>query len=94
MSDIAHAPFTPEQVAIIKAWQELPYFHPLTCSGGGGKCSNLGDEIVMIPTERGLECPQCGRIQTSVPKICLKPINKEYHSSSILGAVYDTTDSD
>jgi ferredoxin-thioredoxin reductase catalytic subunit len=55
-------------------WQMNDFVHGLTCSGGGGDCSNeylipkiINDEVI-------LECPKCGRIQKTneVPDIVFK----------------------
>jgi hypothetical protein len=69
------APFSPEQVLMLKAWQEgnktfkmdlagdIIYVpaHPFTCCGHEGcKRSEREDDGVLVPTELGWTCP-CGK---------------------------------
>jgi hypothetical protein len=51
------APFTPEQVEALNAWQELGFVHPFTC----GTCSND-----LVAREEGWYCPTdgCGFTQS------------------------------
>jgi len=53
---IKEAPFTDEEVRILKLWQENDYLHPFTCC----------DHLTMKPTKEGMKCPKCGRLQTWV----------------------------
>lgn len=58
------APFTPEQVANLNAFQQSGRFHPFTCdlsSAGRSSRSECPDgEGVLIATENGWSCP-CGQ---------------------------------
>ena len=47
------APFTDEEVRILKLWQTNDYLHPYTCCDG---------EPMEVYTE-GLKCTICGRVQ-------------------------------
>jgi hypothetical protein len=63
----------------IEVWQGDPNHHELTCSGGGGECSDVKmvgkmiatSSLINISGQDGsklvLECPKCGRIQENVP---------------------------
>lgn len=48
------APFTPEQVKNLRAWQESDYVHPFTC------CNHQTMTVEMD----GFHCPKCGTVQT------------------------------
>lgn len=48
------APFTPEQVKNLRAWQASDYVHPFTCC----------DHQTMTVETDGFHCPKCGEIQT------------------------------
>lgn len=48
------APFTPEQVKNLRAWQESDYVHPFTCC----------DHQTMTVETDGFHCPKCGGVQT------------------------------
>lgn len=50
------APFTPEQVAMLKRWQCNSTAHPFTC----GKCHETSN---LIPTEAGWVCDYCDYTQ-------------------------------
>lgn len=52
---IKHAPWTPEEVEILKKYQDCEYFHPYTCHchGDDGQHPNL------VPTVDGWVCPKC-----------------------------------
>jgi hypothetical protein len=76
MSDLIHAPFTPEQRDALRAWQDCPWAHPLTC----GKCSS---PLPLIPEKRGLVCPACFGEQITVPALCLTLPD---HPAAILAA--------
>jgi hypothetical protein len=53
------APFTPEQVETLNAWQNLDHVHPFTCS--------CYPHDVLVATEKGWVCPKgeagCGHEQ-------------------------------
>jgi hypothetical protein len=51
----------------IEWWQRQDELHPLTCSGGGGPCSDVKRESVVRGCRVVLLCPDCGHIQTKVP---------------------------
>ena len=54
------APFTDEQVANLKRYQECAWVHPFTCcSDGECKRSERLDQGTLIPTNDGWVCP-CG----------------------------------
>ena len=55
-SNPIYAPFTDEQVRILNIWQNNEHWHPYTC------CNHEN----MIPTNEGLKCPICERIQNWV----------------------------
>jgi hypothetical protein len=61
--DVVHAPWTPEQVAQIQAFQDNPMFHELTCSTHSGQSLEV--------TADGLECSACDYRQTWVPSAVL-----------------------
>lgn len=64
MSDQIHAPFDDDTREKLRAWQDCPWAHPLTC----GKCSS---SMPLIPEKRGLVCPNCYHAQETVPAVCL-----------------------
>lgn len=55
-SEMKTAPFTDNEVRILKLWQENDYLHPYTCC----------DHEPMKATHEGLKCDRCGRLQESV----------------------------
>ena len=55
-TDTRLAPFTDEEVRILKLWQENEYLHPYTCCDG---------EAMEVSTD-GLKCAKCGRQQNWV----------------------------
>jgi len=57
------APFTDEQVAAIRRWQEDPRVHPLTC--GNDRC---GADLEV--DRDGLRCPRCDYTQPWAPDVC------------------------
>lgn len=50
--EIKRAPFTDDEVRILKLWQENDYLHPYTCCGE-----------TMEPTHNGLKCHVCEKLQ-------------------------------
>lgn len=48
------APFTAEQVAMLREYQQDDYVHPFTCC----------DHQTMTVETDGFHCPKCGRVQT------------------------------
>lgn len=50
---IKEAPFTDDEVRILKLWQENEYLHPYTCCDGDA----------MIVENSGLKCGKCGNQQ-------------------------------
>lgn len=70
---MSRRPFTPplsaEEVDLLGVYQASPWVHPLTCNGGVAPMEHVHDhEVILRPTVDGLLCPECGRIQTWVPK--------------------------
>lgn len=55
-SEMKNAPFTDDEVRILKLWQENDFLHPYTCCRGEA----------MNVTHEGLKCGTCGRLQESV----------------------------
>jgi hypothetical protein len=58
------APWTPEEVRNLEAWQASPRFHPYTCT----YCRDadgypLQDEHRLVPTTNGWRCPTCNMRQ-------------------------------
>lgn len=47
---IKNAPFTDEEVRVLKLWQENEFLHPYTCCDGEP----------MIAENEGLKCEKCG----------------------------------
>lgn len=50
----AEAPFSFDQIEALKIFQDSAVFHPYTC---------ICADINLVPTEVGLICPACRRIQ-------------------------------
>lgn len=67
------APWTDEQVAHLMRWQECVGVHPYTC---GGRDDHYGEHqsVAMLPTVNGLECPECGWLQTWAHDFSLRPV--------------------
>lgn len=69
------APFTPEQVEALRAWQACPWTHSLTCSGGSLEdCISGFADVAMLVYPEGLACPECQRTQLTVPVMCFGPL--------------------
>jgi hypothetical protein len=74
-----HAPFNDFAQQRLRDWQECPWTHPLTCSGGndGATCPSKADahpgnaQVVLEVSAQGLRCPGCGRLQEWAPDLCL-----------------------
>lgn len=49
-SKLKMAPFSEDEIRILKLWQENEYLHPYTCCDGNA----------MIVEESGLKCEKCG----------------------------------
>ncbi|GAS98895.1 uncharacterized protein RMCC_5860 [Mycolicibacterium canariasense] len=63
-----HAPWTPEQVAVINRFQREAHIHPFTC----GKCT---PHSTLIATADGWMCPNnCGYAQDWVPAYMTDPV--------------------
>jgi hypothetical protein len=56
------APWTEEQVGLLRQWQAAGFVHPYTCFSRGEGCnrSQREDDGVLIPTTEGWVCP-CGK---------------------------------
>lgn len=69
--DQIKAPFTPEQVEVLKLWQACDWVHPFTCGGDRSdqahqdyaKLHNLRDTGILVPSTTGWTCPVCGYTQ-------------------------------
>jgi hypothetical protein len=68
--DFVDAPFLPEQVASLNAYQSSGRMHPFTCAGDRGdaahrayQAENGGDLGQLVATEMGWICPVCGSTQ-------------------------------
>lgn len=55
MIDLLHAPFTPDEVASLNAYQHSGAFHPFTCPGR----ILDGTEHILEATEHGWRCAHC-----------------------------------
>lgn len=49
---ILQAPFTPDQVASLNAYQDAEVMHPFTCGGDHGSTK-------LVATPEGWICPEC-----------------------------------
>jgi len=58
MQTTVDAPFQPDQIDAINAYQQSRRFHPFTCQ--------TGDRGVLAATTQGLVCPYCDYTQTWV----------------------------
>lgn len=64
MSNNWVAPWTVEQVLILRKWQESRAVHPYTCANrNNSPHPDERDTGVLIPTLRGWICPWCGYTQ-------------------------------
>lgn len=63
------APFPPAVVEALRAWQQCPWVHPLTCGGFG--CEWRGPLLVI---EDGLYCEKCGTLHEASPAVCVGPL--------------------
>jgi rubrerythrin len=70
MSEKEQAPFTPEQVEALNAFQNSGQFHPFTCGGNRTDEAHTkyqkehgGDFGQLVATEEGWVCPVCGYTQ-------------------------------
>lgn len=59
MSDLVRAPWTPQQVDNLNAWQARGNVHPYTCTGDHGDQR----ERTLLATEEGWICRTCGYTQ-------------------------------
>lgn len=57
------APFTPEQVVHLDAWQHGAGFHPFTCPNRADHPILHGDKGILTPTVRGWICQFCDYTQ-------------------------------
>lgn len=60
-TDVRCAPFTDDEVRILKLWQENDYLHPYTCCDG---------EAMEVGVD-GFKCAKCGRQQNWVDDFAL-----------------------
>lgn len=74
--DKIKAPFTQEQVENLNRFQSLGYVHPFTC--GNDKC-----RAILIATENGWICPECGYEQDWAPSTMAKDYPKIYPTSYV-----------
>lgn len=67
MSDTIEAPWTPEQVANLRAWQACRWVHPFTCGPCRDKLGTRGpgwfNDRVLTPTVDGWVCVTCAYTQ-------------------------------
>jgi hypothetical protein len=68
-SETRTAPFTDDEVRILKLWQANDYMHPFTCC----------DHQPMEPTNEGMKCLKCGRLQEWVHDFMLKESAATYN---------------
>ena len=68
-SETRVAPFTDEEVRILKLWQENDYLHPYTCC----------DHEPMRATTEGLKCERCGILQEWVHDFSLRESAATYN---------------
>jgi len=61
---------SPEQVDLVRRYQEMCLSHPLTCADR----DHDGDDV-LVAEPSGLRCPTCGLLQTDVPAYA---IDREY----------------
>lgn len=66
MSGHVDAPFNPEQIAWINAYQASGVFHPLTCE-------NLHKDRVLLAQTSGMTCRSCDYTQDWVPAFAADP---------------------
>jgi len=70
MSDgVRYAPFTDDEVVVLKLWQENDYLHPYTCCEG---------EAMEVSND-GLKCAKCGRAQNWVHDFSLNEKTATYN---------------
>ncbi len=70
MTELVHAPWTPEQVEKVAAWQDGQWGHPFTCERDVTDVPHRlyqavhgGDFGALEATSDGLRCPVCGYVQ-------------------------------
>jgi len=68
-SETRIAPFTDDEVRILKLWQENDFLHPFICC----------DHITMEVTNEGLKCNKCGRLQEWVHDFMLRESAATYN---------------
>ena len=68
-AEIKTAPFTDDEVRILKLWQANDFLHEYTC------CNHEP----MEPTTEGLKCNTCGRLQNWVHDFSLKESAATYN---------------
>jgi hypothetical protein len=61
MSERIKAPFTPDQVTVLNAYQQAGLMHPFTCSNH--RAPDHGAGCVLVATVRGWVCPYCDYTQ-------------------------------
>ena len=59
--DVVRAPFTPEQVNSLNAYQFSGIFHEFTC--GNDACPGTSDQRVLYALEDGWHCRACSYTQ-------------------------------
>ena len=53
--ELINAPFTPDQVNTLNAYQDLGITHPYTCAL---RSQHPGEEGILIATTKGWKCPE------------------------------------
>lgn len=71
------APFTPEQVLALQAWQHGGGFHPFTCADRDDHPIVDGDKGILIPTVNGWICPFCDYRQNWAHAFMCKPATND-----------------
>jgi len=62
--DTIYAPWGPDLVARLNAYQQSGEFHPYTCGGKRKDANHLDGEGILVATPDGWVCPYCGYRQS------------------------------
>lgn len=91
-----YAPFTPEQVQTLNAFQQLGTIHPFTCglnrtSKGHRKLAKARgdrDSGILVATPAGWVCPACRYTQKWAHELMADPVAVERMESQRLANLY------
>ena len=83
------APFTPEQVIALNAFQASTLGHPFTCGGNRTDENHLDGEGKLAATEAGWICPYCDYRQDWAHAPMAEPAKKEYSSEELKQQILD-----